>query len=221
MLEWGEECEKLSRISLGERSDVEDRIAIRIQLKQRGRGKLPDFFYTNTHPIVSDRFKHVLESIGAPNIEFIPTQLVGARVEARSGLEEDISIEDSGIDIDRDFYVLNISQTSDALDRQRTTMSNEFISRENDAVPGVYLTAVFQTDRPPPLFVLPGCPFALLASEEIVTLTRKGKIKGLKFEEVMDTSHPNKLDLYPTSTENTVSMAEAWRQYRAIHITST
>lgn len=217
MLEWDRECEKLAKINFGEQTRGVGSVDIRINLRMRGTGRLPDFFYTNSHPIVSNRFKETLESIGFTDIEYVPTNLVGARINPRTGTAEDVSIDQAGIEIDREYYVLNVPSVSELLDRNATTMSNEFISAEVDSHPGIYIKAVFQTPDVPPLFVLPGQPFGLLMSEQFVKLVKKKGLQGLRAVEIMDTSKPNDLDMYPTDPANIVSMAEAWRQYERTH----
>lgn len=217
MLEWDEECENLSKVNLGEKTYNAATVAVRVILKERGKCKLPDFFYSNSHPIISTYFRDALEGINFNDVEFIPTTNIGARIESRSGAIEDVSIQEAGIEIDRDYFVLNIPFVSHLLDRNATTMSNEFISRENEAHPGTYIQAIFQTHDVPPLFVLPGRPFGLLLSEKFVKLAKTKKLKGLRAIEIMDTTKPNFLNMYPTDSAHIVTMAEAWRQYELVH----
>ena len=217
LIEPSEECRKLSKIVLGKKTEGVESINIRLHLKERGKGKLPDFYYTNTHPIISSKLKILLESESQNNIEVIPARFIGAQIEPKSGDIEDIKLSDSGIVIDKDYYVLNIKEKSDVLDKDRTTMSKEFISSDVESEPGIYLKAIFRNSDVPLTFVLPGKPYGVLVSEKLKSLLRKYSIRGMSFTEIMDTKSENNLNMYPTDKDNTVSMAEAWKIYDKKH----
>ena len=217
LLEPSEECTKLSNIELGKKTKDIECIKIILHLKERGKGRLPDFYYTNTHPIISSKFKNLLEPESQTNTEVIPTKFISARIEPKSGDIVEIELSDSGIELDRDYYILNVKEKSDVLDEDKTTMSKEFISSDVESEPGVFLKAVFKKSDVPLVFVLPGKPFGLLVSEKLKSLLKKYGIKGMSFNEIMDTKSENILNMYPTDSHNIVSMREAWKIFNQKH----
>ena len=179
---------------------------------------LPEIASSQFISTFSERAKELVDSFPDVDASWIPLKFVGAARKFRNLDWAPCSLEDSRIDVNGRYFAIHLNKYSDVLDKNLTLMSREYIL-DPAIPPGNYLRIVFRRDiQLPPLFVLPGGTFGILASEDLFKSARKQGISGVGRRSIFNLDQLIESDaLQSTKKEFIVSMKDAWEIFENLN----
>lgn len=213
-----ESMNKLGMFRLGEPLPPDTgSLDARVFFKDSSPYPLPEISASTFITPFSERAKNLVYIMDGVFASWIPLEFVGAGRVFKNLDWQPCSLEESTIDIASRYYALHINQCSPVLDVDKTLMSSEYIL-DPSIPPGNYLRIVFRQDiQMPPLFLLPGSTFGILATVQFFDIARKNKIRGVGRSELFNSSEPIENSLLPTTDKkHIVSLREAWELFHGL-----